>query len=76
MKSDPKSLPYDEMDEKLLDGIYKVNNALQAMRIIKKKNKEEIIRKLEKSNDIYKKYIEPQKYFDFIKNNCAAIKNS
>ena len=76
LKGDPKSLPYDEMDEKLLDGIYKVNNAVQAMRIIKKKNKEEIIRKLEKSNDIYKKYIEPQKYFDFIKNNCAATKNS
>ena len=76
LESDPKSMPYDEMDEKLLDGIYKVSNAFQAMRIIKKTNKETIIRKLEKADNLYKKYIEPKNFFDFVKNNCATIKNS
>ena len=76
LESDPKSMPYDEMDETLLDGIYKVNNAFQAMRIIKKTNKEAIIRKLEKADNFYKKYIEPKRFFNFVKNNCAVIKNS
>ena len=76
LESDPKSMPYDEMDEKLLDGIYKVSNAFQAMKIIKKTSKEEIIGKLEKADNFYKKYIEPKNFFDFIKNNCSVVKNS
>ena len=64
------------MNEKSLDGIYKVSNAFQAMRIIKKTSKEEIIGKLKKADNFYKKYIEPKNFFDFVKNNCAAIKNS
>ena len=63
LESDPKSMPFDEMDEKLLDGIYKVSNAFQAMKIIKKTDKEEIIRKLEKADTIFTKNILNQKNF-------------
>lgn len=66
LKGDINSRPYDNMDNKLVNGIEVVRDVDDALKKITTYNNSYIKNKLEYGYKIYKNYISPKNFFDFL----------
>ena len=67
IKGNLKSLPYDKMDKKLKKGIEIVKDVNDALKKVTTLNEVQIKNKLKYGRKIYKTYISPISFYNFIK---------